>query len=58
MITKSLFNVVVVEDTESNMCFPDTVRTDESDGFEVFSKLEDLPNQLIASETGTRPWGR
>ena len=55
VLAKSFLDPMVVEDSESDRCFPNPPRTDESDGFEVLGKSDDVPNQLIASKAG--PWG-
>ena len=53
---KSFFDPIVVEDGESDGCFPDSPSADESDWFEVFSKSDDLLNQPVPPKTV--PWGR
>jgi hypothetical protein len=51
ILTKSAFDSVVVEDGESNGCFPDPPSAYESNGFEMFGEPDDLLNQLTAPET-------
>ena len=52
VIAKPFLDTIVVESGEGDRSFPDPSRTDESDGFQVFGKTNDLLNQPIASETG------
>ena len=58
VLAKSFFNPIVMENCEGNRCLPYSPRTDESDGFEVFSESDDLLNQLVPSETIPWRWGR
>ena len=58
VLSKSLFDPLVVEDSEGNRRLSDPSRPDESDGLEAFSKFDDRLNQLIASEKVPRRWGR
>ena len=51
VLAKSLFDPVVVENGESNRCFPDPSRTDESDWLEVFGESDDLLDQFVPPET-------
>ena len=41
VIAKPELDAIVVENGEGNGCFPNAPRTNESDGFEVFSKIDD-----------------
>ena len=54
LVSKSLLDVIVMEDSQGNGRFPDPPRTDESDWNEVFCETDDLPDQLVTSETGPR----
>ena len=58
VVSKSFFDPVVVENSESNRRFADPSCTDESDGFQVFGESDDPFNQIIASETSPRGRGR
>jgi len=49
---------VVVEDSQSDGRFPDPACTDESNRRVVFSVADDPLDQLVASETRLRRWGR
>ena len=42
VIAKPVLDAIVVENSEGDGCFPNAPCTDESDGFEVFSKIDDL----------------
>ena len=53
---KSFFDSIVVEDGEGDGGFPNPPCADEGDGFEVFSKSDDLVDQFITSKT--IPWRR
>lgn len=46
-----------MEEGQGDRCFANSTSTDESDGFEVFSKANNLLDQLVAPKTG-RGWGR
>ena len=41
VIAKPVLDTVVVENSEGDGCFPDAPCTNESEGFEVFSKIDD-----------------
>ena len=56
ILAKTSLDPIVVEDGESNRCFPDPPWADESDRFQVFGDPDDLLHQFIASKTV--PWGR
>ena len=58
VFTESLFDPIVVEDSESDGCLPDSASTNESDRCEVFGQANDLLDQLAASEAGSRCRGR
>ena len=55
---KSLFDAIVVEDSQSDGRLPDPASTDESDGCQVLRKTNDLLYQLVTSETDPRCRGR
>ena len=55
---KPVFNAIVVEDGESDRCFPDPTWTDESNWNEMLRVTDDLPNQLVTSEEDPRWRGR
>ena len=48
----------MVEDGQSNRCFPNATCTDESDRMEVFGKIDDSFDQLFTPEAGPRRRGR
>ena len=58
IVSKSFLDAIVVEDGQSNGCFPDPSWTDESDCSEVFCEANDLLDHLVPSETGPRRWGK
>ena len=58
IVTKSLLDAIVVKNGQCDRCFPDTSRTNESDGCEVLNEANDLLNQLAASEEGPWQWRR
>ena len=58
VVSKSFLDAIVVEDGESDGCFPDPPCADESDWSEMFCEADDVLNQLLASETGPRRRGR
>jgi hypothetical protein len=53
-----LLDPIVVEESQSNGSFPDPRCTNESDGFETFSESDELIENVVASETGSRRRGR
>jgi len=55
---KPFLDAIVMEDGESNGCFPNPPCADESDWSEILCKANDLLDQILASETGPRWWGR
>ena len=58
VVTESLFDVIVMEDGESDGCLPGSTSTDESDRREVFGQTNDLLDQYVTSEAGRRHRGR
>ena len=55
--SKPCLDAIMVEDGQSDGCFPDPPWTDESDWSEVFSEANDFLDQVVASKTGPRPRG-
>jgi hypothetical protein len=53
-----LLDVIMVEDRERDGGFPNSPSTNESDGFQVFGKSNDLLDQAITAKTGPWGWGR
>ena len=45
VIAKSLFDAVIVKDSEGNGCLPNPPCTNEGKGFELFSERDDLLDQ-------------
>jgi hypothetical protein len=58
VLAEPLLDAIVVEDSQSNGCLPDSPWTDESDGCKFFDEANDLLDQFFASETGPWWWGR
>ena len=58
VISKLFLDAIVVEDGESDGCFPNSPCADESDWSEIFCEADDLFNQILASETSPRRWRR
>ena len=58
MIAKPLLDTIVVENGEGDGCLADSTCTNESHRVQVFGKINDPVDQLIASETGPRHRGR
>jgi len=58
VIAKPFLDVIVVKDSQSDRCFPDSTWTDESDWCAVFGETNDPLDQFVTSETGLRWWGR
>jgi len=56
--SKPFLDAIVVEYGESDGRFPDPPCADESDRSEIFCEPNDLLDQILASETGPRRWGR
>ena len=52
VVAKPVLDAIVVENSEGDGCFSDAPCTDESDGFKVFSKIDNLLDQFVSSETG------
>ena len=57
-VSELLLDAIVVEDGQSDGCFPNSAWTDESYWGEVFCEADDLVDQLATSETGPRRRGR
>ena len=58
VVTESLFDAIVMKDSQSDGCLSDSTSTNEGDGCEVFGQTDDPLNQLVTSETGPRRRGR
>ena len=56
--SKPFLDAIVVEDCEGDGRFPNPPCADESDWSEIFCELDDLFDQVLASETGPGRWGR
>jgi len=52
--SEPFLDAIVVEDGQSDGCFPNSTRADESDWCEMFRKINDLLDQVLASETDPR----
>ena len=57
VITKPLFNALIVEDGQDEGRFTDAASTDQSDGGEALSEMNDPVNQFVASKEEPR-WRR
>ena len=55
--SEPLLYAIVVEDGQSNGRFPDPPCTNESDWSDMFCEVDDVVNQILASETSPR-WRR
>jgi hypothetical protein len=53
-----LFDPIVVKDGQGYRRLSDPAWTDEGDGGEVSSEIEDFLDQIVTPETGSRRWGR
>ena len=58
VVTESSFDLIVMENGQSDGCLANSTGTNESDGHEVFGQIHDLLYQLVTSETGPRRRGR
>ena len=58
VISKPLLDAIVMEDGKGDGCLPDPSWADEGEWGEVLGEVGDLLNQIIASKTGPRTWGR
>jgi len=56
--SEPFLDTIVVEDGESNGCFSNPPYADEGDWSEIFCEVDNLLDQVLASETGPRRWGR
>ena len=54
VMAKPLLDAIVVEDSQSEGGLANSAGTDEGDGCEVFCKVDDLLDQLVASKES--PW--
>ena len=58
VIAKSFLDAIVVENSQSDGCFPNPTWANESNRGTVFSESNNPLDQLVASETDLRWWGR
>jgi hypothetical protein len=58
VISKPLFDAIVVEDSQGDGGFPDATCADESNRIETLCQADNLLNQPVASEAGPGRWGR
>ena len=58
IISEPFLDAIVVEDGQSDGCLPDPPWPDESEWGEVLGEVDNLFNQIVASKTGPRTWGR
>ena len=58
IIAKPFLDAIVMEDGQRDGCLANPSSTDESNGFQIFCQTGDVLDQLFASETGPRWWGR
>ena len=58
VVSEPSLDAIVVEDGQSDCCFPDPACTDESNRSEVFCEADIVLNQVVAPETGPRRRGR
>jgi len=58
VIAKPVLDVIVVQDGESDGCFPNAPCAYEGYGFEVVGETKELLDKLVASETGPGCRGR
>ena len=58
IVAKPFFYPVVVESSEGDGRFPDSTCANEGDGAEGVRKVNNLLDQPVATETGSRPRGR
>ena len=54
VFTKSLLDVTVVKDSQSNGCLPNSSSTNKSDWCKAVDKMNDLLNQPVTSKYS--PW--
>jgi hypothetical protein len=58
VVSKTFSDAIVVKGGQGNRGLSDSAWTNESDGFEVFCKINNLLNQAITTETGPGWRGR
>ena len=58
VVSEPFLDTIVMEDGQSNGCFPDSSWTDKSDWNEIFSETNNLLDQFVTSETDPRRRGR
>jgi len=54
VIAEPLLDAIMVEDRQSNGCFPDPPCADESDWSEIFGETKNPLDQFVPSEAGPR----
>jgi len=58
IVTESLLDAIVMEDSKSDGRLPNSTSTDESNRCEVLGQADDLLDQLATSEKCPRRWRR
>ena len=58
VVSKPSLDAIVMEDSQSNGCFPNPPWADESKWSKVLCETNDLFNQFVAPETDSRRRGR
>jgi len=58
IVSKQLLDAIMVEDRQSNRCFPNPPCTNESNWSEGFCETDDPFDELVAPKTGPWWWGR
>ena len=58
VVPESLLDPIVVEDGQGDRSLPDPPCTNEGDWSEILCETNDLFDELVASETDPRRWGR
>jgi len=56
IVTKLLFDPIIVEDGQSGGRLANSTRADQSDWGEVFCETNDLFDQVVTSEEDPRSW--
>ena len=54
VVTKSLFDPIVVEDGQDDGCLADSAGADQGDWSEALCEMDDLLDQLVASKEDPR----
>ena len=58
VVSKPFLDATVVEGGQSNSCFSDPPCADEGNWSKMFSEVDHLLNQLVASKACPWRWGR